>query len=612
MNYQIEKSLRLFCYTKEIFLLGLFLVIVTAPFRRTFPRFLIYAFLVTLALGWFWGIRDPFYWDGIHIAGRSLLFIHGRWDLLPRFSLNYVFLGATLRFMGNYNWTGHLYIMLCGGGILYLLSRTRRVPISRVLIVMMAFIAPHLFILNKWLYTDIPTIAVIVATVLSYDHAAGRPSLKRFLLSFLLLVFASLMKEVGAVALIPALFLPFFMSPKMRLRSILLIILSVVVSLSVFMILFKYYRTHQRTINSSHLKWILLSKNAAPSRLITLHWFFWAVREHLRTAFWWGFLLFAIMSLIRPGKSWGYLILFLTLICQIVLMVAARGFEDWGIWHSCPLSESRGNDLAHCMIALMMLLLVIGLATGQLRCRSPKRLEWFSWIMVLAIVLIFSALGKIQPMNKGQYHWIDLDWRYLANAIPFAILLAGRGAASLLSRKGPVWFRIMASLALALSFYVIMLRSAAVAVFYGEKARLNGRFYETARKQPERTIFTHWPFVMEAPIQYDYGSLRWESDRFDVKSLVQLNQLHSLPPAKQERLRALVLQTEGFYPGFSSWKRFPDSLRDETATIMISRPFDFHPYTRNICRNYLARVVLPQKKRPPQIDPTLFGAPKAK
>ena len=608
MNYQYQKGLYLISYTKEIFTLGLAIFLITAPWSRRPPRFIVYAFLGTLAVGWFWGLTDTFYWDGVHIAGRSLLLMNGEISQLPRFSLNYVFLGAILHYIGNANSLGHLYVMMSGAGLLYLLSRTARYPGSRFLVVMMAFISPHLFILNKWLYTDIPTMAAIFATILAYVWAERHPTIKRYALPLFLLIIASLLKEIGCVAVLPFLFIPLLVPKGQRLRSVVFSLISLAVALGIFIALYKYYRPERTEAANEHVGWLLLNKDAGVHLWLTVHWFFWAVREHLKIAAWWGFFLFAFLRLFQPKKSWGYIFLSLAIVCQIVLMVEARYFADWKMWQYCPLNESGGSDLAYTMMILFLILLLAGWAMGGLRCHRPKKIECAAWIMVIGIIFIFSASGKITPKETSGYSWIDIDWRYLANAVPFMILLSAQGAAHLLTGKKPLWFRILAGTALALTFYVIILRSSALASYFGEKARLNGRFYEIARKQPERVIFTHWPFVMVSPKQYDYGTLRWKSDKFEIRDFDELRRLLLIPPGQRPKINGLVLQTEGFDADINSRNLFPDWVKDESVQIGFIRPFDFKINKIDICHNYLVRVKFPgARPRPPAIDPVIQG-----
>ncbi len=593
MNWQIKVGVKIAGYLKPIAGIVLVVLLLTIPGRLRLPLFLKLLALATLASGWLWGINDTFYWDGIQTAGRGFLFLDGR--SIARFSLSYIFLGKGLRCVGNFNWVGHLYVMLLGAAALYLLSRTFQNPAQRWLVVVMAFLTPHVFVLSKWLYLDIPVIACIVMTVIAFDWAARSGSVWRFGVAAGFLTITSLMKEIGFVAAIPVILLPLFVPRGRRLKTFLISLISVCIAFGILIFLWHFYRQHQSG-GGHHVKWLLLNpEKGSPS--ITVSWFFWAVREHLRTLLWWGFLVFALLGLVRPRKKGGYVVVGLILLAQLLALYTARYFHVSGIWHPCPLNEPSGNTISHWMLLAIALLLGTGLISGALSWRRPRRIERMSWILVISIIFIFSATGKTWWSKPRHRIWMGLDWRYLGPSLPFLAILAANGVGRLLVRRHPIWLRTMAALTLAVSLLFVTLRSTTLSAYFCEKARLNGEAYEAIRKRPEKVVFTHWPFFMGAEWNYDYGQLRWKSDGIKLRSIYELYKLRVMPANKRPRLNAIVLQSNDICKKLQSWGRFPDIVFDKTVKIYYLRPFDPRLKGKEIYRNYAAKVKFGDLKR---------------
>jgi hypothetical protein len=584
MNWQYKRGMRIAGYTKELATILFFIILITSPRRLKLPLYFKILFIFTVFSGCIWGLHDTFYWDGIQTCGRSILFINGEFDNLPRFSLNYAILGLIFKYIGNYNWTGHLYIMIWGGLLLLMLSKNIRIKKSRYFVVLMALSAPHIFVLSKWLYMDIPLAAGIFISVLAMDQAIKKPSFFRYLTAIVLLIISVLLKEIGVIAVIPFLFLPFIVPKEKRFRSIFFSLAVLGIVFGLFMIQWNIYKSHNK-IDSSHVQWLLFNKNVTPDMWLTVKWFFEAITEHLGKLLWWGFLGFAVLGTIKVHKKWGYYFVAAILICQIFSIIAARSFNLSSMWHPRPLNEPDGKLTSNLMMLFAAFILSAGLITKNIRFHKLKRIEWFSWIMIISVILIFSATGKYYLRKNGKLA-LDIDWRYLTPAIPFSILLAGKNIHRIFSRCNPFWLRIIGFAAFTITLHCTMLRSVDLAVYFGEKARLNGEFYEAAKKRPERLIFTHWPFFMDSKKVYDYGNIQWKSDAFTLESLTLL-QHYNKNPQNRPRQKILALQTKGIMRSVKIWKNYDHIILEKNLKIYYLRPFDHHLHNKRIAHNYL-------------------------
>ena len=584
MNWQIRSGIKMVCQTKEMAALGLAVLLVSAPRTGRLPPLFVFAFLAMLAVGWFWGLNDTFYKDGVLTVARAQAVMEGK--SVSRFSLSYLALGMAFRFLGNYNWVGHLYVMLVGLGLLYLMSRTFRDAGSRLLVVMMALFSPHLFVLAKLLYLDIPVITGFVATVLSYSWAMRRPSFGRCAISIAVLVVTVLLKEAGIIAVIPVLFLPFLAPRGKRTRILLLTLASCAAALPTFWVLYTLARERQGLVDQRVI-WLLFNTNACPVG-VSVKWFFSAARNHFRAAAWWGFLLFALIGLVRGRDRMGRGLLAGILLCQLILMAAAHQFDVGSKWNYRPLVEPHADTITDCMVVMVLVLMGFGLLTRSLALRRLRRLDGLSWIFLLAAIFVFSALAKVEFKDGRATPKILLDWRYLSPAIAFLLLLAARGAARLFSSRHPLWFRALAGVALAMSLEFCALRAVDVAAFFSTKARANGEAYRVVQRRPERVVFSRWPFFMGAGSQCDYGEMRWQSDGFKLRDISELDALRRQPKERRERIQALVVQSEDQYLG--RWMLFPETVFDERAKIRYPRPFDFRVRKAAFHRIYVGKV----------------------
>lgn len=593
MNIQYKYGIMLAGYTKELVALLLALCILKSDHIFKKWRIIKYPVIITIALGWFWGINDPFSWDGIQTAGRSLILFTDGMDYIGRFSFSYVIIGILLKYIRNYNWIVHLYIMAIGGLAIYLIGKKQRHSSQCRLTIMMAFVTPHLYILSKWVYLDIPVIAFIVITLIAFDRAIRKNSIYWSILTAILLIITSLMKEIGFIACIPILILlPFQIRKKGSLKLLLPIFLGVLASLGIFAYVCHFYRSRQ-PYKSSDVDWLLFNKNKGEYYL-SLRWFFWAVQEHFLTFMWWGWLIFALIGLVRPKGNKGFLFLLVILTSQILSVVLTRKFH---MDHYFPLSDPHAQVYSKWILFFIFSVFIAGCFLGFLRLRRPKRSDLISWIIIIVTVFIFSAMGKSYYLHSKQMLWITIDWRYIGPAIPFLVILAAKGVGRALVRKNPGWFRFAVALTVSLCLMQMTLRSSMSASYYCKKARLAGEAYQAVALRPEKVVYTHWPFYWKGANVLDLGELTWKSDGKNPRRLITLNKYLNPGQNVKYKEEAIALQSsDSIYFSYVIWELFPNPFFDKSANINYLMPFNFHLQKAVILRIYGAKVQFPSKQ----------------
>lgn len=583
LNFQYKTGIRWSGYLNLPAMLLLAAVIGTTPLRPRIHPTTLFAALASLAMGWVWGLFDVFYWDGILTAGRACLIMDGKWDELTRFSLTYPIVAALFSLLGNANWIGHGYIMAMGAGMLWLLWHARRARAMRIGAVVLAFATPHVFVLSKWFYLDIPVIAGLVATVVGFHWASRRGGAWRYALATAALLATVLLKEAGFLAVVPLAVLPLTMPRGRRVKTAFIVAACIAIAAAGFALLLSLYR-QPGTNNTGQVEWLLFAHPEA-SAMQTFNWFHWAIREHLRGAIWWEFFAFAGLGLIRPRRPGGHWILVAILVLVVVALRAVSDFQPNFEWHYYPLREPAGDSITNIVCVLIGLLVLGGLAAKQLAPRPPRRLDWLCWSMAAAVLFIFSAAGKafIQPHGL----WITIDWRYFGAATPFVAILAARGAAHLFHRRYPLWLRIAAALALAYSFQTALLRSTATAAYFSGKARLTESAYLAAVETGAPVVYTHWPFVMDFVRPFDYGSMRWHSEGITLRPLDEL--LSGTPPPSGAHVLHVYTRSQR---SFSS-REISRPVWTATAEIRFLEPIRSDYDTAEIESAYLGAVEEP-------------------
>ena len=542
--------------------------------------------LVIILLALAWGITDIFYWDGIQTAGRSYLFLLGRTEDLPRFSLTYVILAGAFQFLGNANWVGHLIILLWAIGLLLLTSWIFRGRPYRLLAVAIVFFSPYVFVLSKWLYLDMPLMTGAFASILAHEWAVRRPSAGRFLVAMVVLTATCLLKESGVIVVFPLLVLPFLCPRNIRLKVAAWTLINCAIGLASFGFLAWLYRHHSHT-EATDVGWLLLNRRyAAASK--TILWFLWAIGKHLQALTSWSLLLFALAGLVIPRGRGGRRILAGLIAIQILLMLfICTGFDIKKGFHYWPLDVHVPGKADVWLLGMALGCLVGGFLFGKLGWRRPRRIEILCWLSVISTIFIFSAMGKCYVAGKAG-PWITIDWRYLGLAAPFLLVVAVKGASILLGRWHPGWFRALAAVALALSVQVMAMRAVTMAAYYSEKAHLYQSAFDTVVKQPQRTLFTHWPFCIGLS-SLDYGSLKWKSEGFDLRDIRALPALRK-NPATQLPPNSILLHDNDLLNSLRMGELFPDAISSQTATLRYLRPLDMHRRKQKLNSIYIARV----------------------
>jgi len=593
MNYQYGSALRFLAWTKEAAAVALALLILEAPAR--FPRsHLWFMGLVALgSAGLLWGLHDPFYMDGILTAGRSQALWRG--EPVNRFSLSYAMLGITFHWLGNSEWVGHLHIALCFFILLVLLARFFRSPLHRALLLLLAFWNPWLFVLSKWLYLDIPLAAGTVATVLAFAFALHRNRWPHYALASLLLLITCLLKESGILLAIPLIITALASPSRMRLKAILHMLAGCIAAFCAFWLLYRLFRdTHEW--RGEKVAWLLFNPRMVPVKE-GLIWFAQGIMGQVRSLALWAFLIVALAGCVRIRKQSGRSLLAAAMGCHLTALLAASAFQLSGHWNLDPLGASVSHAVVGGALLGAILILTGGLLAGKLAMRRPTRLEMICWITLAIFVLAFSATGKVR-FRGGVAESVVLDWRYMAPAAPFALILAARGALRLLApRNGPI-LRILAAAGLAFGILLCALRSTTMVSWTSEKARLNGRAYDVVRKQRERLIYTHWPFFMSPKQGMDYGKFRWHSDGFEIRPLWMLKN-----PQYQSSAGALALQSQDEYQGVEIWRIWPEPIFDRKAQIQYLRPFRLRPERITYHKVYAGRKAPLTSRRPPLPSP---------
>lgn len=583
MNWQVGAGLRLVGVTTPIALLAMACLFFAKLERRKIPWILPGIFAGVAGIGLLWGINDPCYWDGIQTLGRGLMLYEGDFSEMRRLSLTYVILGFVAKYLANADWAFHLYMIACTVVLLFAISRVYRHQGLQILAVFMALSTPYVFVLSKWIYLDMPAMAGIAATLVAYGWAAQKPSLKRFLAAGALLAATVTLKEVGALVFIPLALLP-WMAPKSSRRQIgLAVFVSVAVCAGIAALMAHFhFEAHG---DKDEANWLLFNPRFGPPRT-TWDWFSFAALEQLRALAWWGYLFLALAGLFRPRRRIGFYVIALVLGCQAIGLLAIKDADIEASWKYAPLQVIGYETLMHWLLLAVPLILLGGWISRSLEWKRHNLQERLFWVCAIAFVFTFSVAGKIYERKSGQL-WISTDWRYIAPIAPLVAALGASSAAGMLSWRNPMWFRMLAALVLALSILFCIVRSANMAVYFGEKARSMRDAFTAASAQPARLAYTHWPFH-HGKKPYDYGSLRWKSMGFTFKSIDILRAAKSGGSADLEP--GILVHSDDFYTGTKSRQWFPTAILDSKVRIYYMKPLKGRPKKETIGGNYVARV----------------------
>ncbi|MBN1901556.1 phospholipid carrier-dependent glycosyltransferase [Candidatus Sumerlaeota bacterium] len=596
MNIQYKRGIRISGYSKEVVTLLLALCILKSGPIFEKRRIIKYPVMITIALGWLWGMNDPFYGDGIQTAGRGLILFTDGMNHISRFSLSYVILGILLKYVMNCNWIAHLYIMAIGGFAIYLMGKRQRHPLLCRLTIIMAFITPQPFVLSKWVYLDIPVIASIGITLLAFDRAMRKNSMYWAVLTMILLIITSLMKEIGFIVGIPILILlPYHIWKKRSLKLMIPIFMGILATMGILAYLCYFYRTRQPD-NKSDVDWLLFNAKRG-GHYLTFSWFIWALREHLITLLWWDWLIFALISLVRPKGKRGLLLISLILAAQALSLVVTSPFI---LDHFYPFTVPFARQISQWILIFIFFIFISGFLSRFFQFRRPKRFEAISWIMIVWIVFIFSAMGKCYFSKEHNGLWIVIDWRYVCPALPFLILLAAKGIGRCLASKNPVWFRFSAALIFSLCLMQLTLKSGMTASYYCEKARLNGEAYQSVRLRPEKVVYTHWPFYWRERQVLDLGELTWKTDGKNPRSLADLQDYLDGKKGAKFSEDAIALQSSdpvSFSTLFRIGELFPDVFFNKATNLYYITPFNSHIIKKpEIIRICAAKVQFENKR----------------
>ncbi|GAB4311697.1 MAG: hypothetical protein Kow0059_01900 [Candidatus Sumerlaeia bacterium] len=494
--------------------------------------------ILTAALGALWlaGFDSPFHWDAVQTVIRARHF----WETgeMERFSLLFPVLAPVAAAFPSSTAAPHVFMMACGVGALAAVGTMARRLAGRAwglrAVLLGAAFAPlwflYRFVMLEGFLVFLWTLALLASLAWSRRLSLDRAG---WLTSLVLLTAAA--KETGALVVIPVLTALVILAPRGRRRRRLTAALIPAVGAALISAgaawrfaklrgienYFSGVITTDRGLTflpfNAHLPrpWIDVVFGVAFQQL-----FFWAQT---------GLIVPVTLAFVRPRSARASQMLVISGMAVQAFWTFLTPHHKWADVHTFPLFGFNSPGLAAGGL-LFYLIMVFGLvARGDVRVRFDRRA-----VVLLAGVLPLSAallvFAKTAPAGGGGLH-VWLQWHYLMPAVAGAFVLGVMGLRRAERFSLSPWTRRAALGVLVLATANGLIGTAGIVGRFRAEDCARAEAYVWMLAQPERIVYTHWPFAyLGTGLDFrDNGPLAWERDGWKVRSMYELADLNVRP-----------------------------------------------------------------------------------
>lgn len=487
------------------------------------------AAIVLLPL-WFADFNSPHQWDAVQTVVRSEVF----WETgrMERFSILYPVLAPIIRIAPASSVPAHLFVMLAGLVTVLAVAAIASVFAGRNWAFRVALfipLFPPLFLLYRWVLLDTLLVMLWSLTLLATLRWSRRLTPARAAAILLLTMATAASKEMGMLVVLPVLTGIVALAPgRVRARRLVIALVIFLVAGIVGAFVIQRYAAlkniqsyfQELVYTDRGLTFLPGQAGSLPESLAYYvkiiarqHLFFWAQT---------GLIVPIVFALFRPRRFRGFhFVLAVGVAAQVAWMVLYCRPDRWTDIYTYPLFDGTLPGKAIYPFLVFLALVLYHWARGNVTLRINGKTAVLLMAM-LPLYVLLHLFVKAHRDETGFLHvWVA--WHYPIVLTVAALPLAARGLRQLARMEYP---RPMRHALVAIAFLVVL-----NGLQHGVGMALNFRQINMARleaynwmlTQPERVVYTHWPFANadDDLDEYDNGPLAWRSDGWRVSGLYQ-------------------------------------------------------------------------------------------
>ncbi|MCC6546464.1 hypothetical protein IT570_04785 [Candidatus Sumerlaeota bacterium] len=521
-------------------------------------RPILIAALIVLPLWWFADSDSPHQWDAVQTAIRADLF----WQTgtLERASLFYPVISPFVVLFRHTTVPSHLLVMMLGVGTIaaatILTSRLAgKTWAFRVAII--APLLPPIFLLYRWVMLDTLLVMLWMLTLLAVVAWGRCLTPARIAIIILLVVLTVTAKEMGVLIVFPVLGALIAFARRRQLPLRLAVAGFLVVTATVISVIILQRYAHLKGITNyfqdivysdQGLTFLPALKGKAPEALR----FYLISIIRMNLSFWVqaGFMIPLTFALFRPARPTSARLLLISGgAVQLAWLLVSRP-DRWGDIFTYPVFDGSMTSRSFLVIILYLLAVFSHWVGGDLKLAINRK----TLVLLLAILPGAALLHCfVKAYNDGETLHVWVAWHYLVVLLASAIPLAALGLRRISRMEMPHALRLFLLFVASVTIMNALLHGFGMALNFRilNMARLDA--YQWMESQPERVVYTHWPFISadDKTDDFDNGPLAWQSDGWKVSGLYQFDS-ESVTPSEDS------LFLYGTYRGYGlPTKRFP-------------------------------------------------------